>query len=139
MEKPAKILIIDDNSDYLFSMGTFLERNGFKVLKAEDGRKGLDMIKNDRPDLILLDVMMESTYSGLEVCKKVRGDSEVKDIPIIGISAMGDELGVHVDKWGNSEYFDVDEYLEKPVDKEKLLQRINVRLKKGVIRKPGEF
>ena len=139
MENPGKILIIDDNPDYLFSMGTFLERNGFKVLTAKDGRKGLDMIKKDRPDLILLDVMMESTYSGLEVCKKVRSDSEIKDIPIIGISGMGDELGVHVDKWGDEEYFNVDEYFEKPVDKEKLLQRINIRLKKGVIRKPGSF
>ena len=137
MENPGRILIIDDNRDYLFSMGTFLERNGFEVLAAEDGRKGLDMIKEERPDLILLDVMMESIYSGLDVCKAVRTDSELKDIPIIGISAMGDELDVHIDKWGDEEYFNVDEYFEKPVDKEKLLQRIKVRLKKGVIRRPG--
>ncbi|MBU0990213.1 MAG: response regulator [Pseudomonadota bacterium] len=139
MENPAKIIIIDDNADFCFTMETFLKRNGFEAFSAEDGKKGLDLIQKHRPDLILLDVMMETTYSGLDVCKKVRINPELKDIPIIGISGMGDELGVHVHKWGDSEYFSVDEFYEKPVDRENLLERIKVRLKKGVVKKHKHF
>jgi DNA-binding response OmpR family regulator len=135
VSNPAKIMIIDDNPDFLFTMETFLKRSGFETLTAEDGQKGLELIEKERPDLILLDVMMESTYSGLEVCKKLRANPDLKNIPIIGISGMGEELGVRLDRWGDDDYFSVDEYFEKPVDKEKLLERIKVRLKKGVIKR----
>jgi len=135
MEKIAKIVIVDDNHDLLFTMETFLSRNGFEVLTADDGRKGLDLIKEVHPDLILLDIMMETTYSGLDVCKGIRSDPNLKDIPIIGISGIGDEMGIRIDKWGDDDYFSVDEFFEKPVDREKLLERIKIRLKKGVIKR----
>lgn len=135
MDKPARIIIIDDNEDFLFTMETFLRRNGFETLTAEDGKKGLELIERERPDLILLDVMMESIYSGLDVCRRIRENPDTKDIPIIGISGMGDELGVRLDKWGDDDYFPVDEYYEKPVEKEDLLNRIKVRLERGVVRK----
>ena len=110
MDKTAKIMIIDDDSDYCFTMETFLNRNGFETLTAENGQEGLDLIEKERPDLILLDVMMQSIYSGLELCKRLRSNPDLKDIPIIGISGMGNELGVRLDKWGDDEYFKVDEY-----------------------------
>lgn len=135
MEKTAKIIIVDDNHDLLFTMETFLSRNGFEVQTADDGQKGLDLIKEVHPDLILLDIMMETTYSGLDVCKGIRSDPNLKDIPIIGISGIGDEMGIRIDKWGDDDYFSVDEFFEKPVDREKLLERIKIRLKKGVIKR----
>ena len=135
MEKTAKIIVVDDNHDLLFTMETFLTRNGFEVLTADDGQKGLDLIKEIHPDLILLDIMMETTYSGLDVCKGVRSNPNLKDIPIIGISGIGDEMGIQIDKWGDDDYFSVDEFFEKPVDREKLLERIKIRLKKGVIKR----
>jgi len=135
MENPEKIIIIDDNTDYLFTMSTFLKRNGYETLTAEDGQKGIDLIEKERPDLILLDVMMESIYTGLDVCKKVRTNPDLKDIPIIGISGMADELGVQVEKWGDEDYFKVDEFFDKPVDKEKLLPKIKELLEEGLIKK----
>ena len=135
MEKTAKIIVVDDNHDLLFTMETFLTRNGFEVLTADDGQKGLDLIKEIHPDLILLDIMMETTYSGLDVCKGVRSDPNLKDIPIIGISGIGDEMDIQIDKWGDDDYFSVDEFFEKPVDRAKLLERIKIRLKKGVIKR----
>ncbi|EFK09849.1 response regulator receiver domain protein [delta proteobacterium NaphS2] len=135
MGKPPKILIVDDNQDLLFTMETFLKRNGFDVLTADDGQKGLALIKESHPDLVLLDIMMETTFSGLDVCKAVRSDADLNDIPIIGISGIGDEMGIQIDKWGDDDYFSVDEFFEKPVDREKLLERIKVRLKKGVIKR----
>ena len=135
MENPSKIIIIDDNPDFRFTMETFLKKNGFETLTAEDGQSGMDMIEKERPDLILLDVMMESFYSGFDVCKSVQSNPALRDIPIIGISGMGTELGVSPETSGDEDYFKVDEFFEKPVDKEKLLDRIKELLAEGLVRK----
>lgn len=124
------IVIIDDNSDYLFTMKTFLTRNGFEVETADDGESGIALIKEKRPDLIMLDVMMETTYSGFEVCRQVRNDPELKKTTIFGISGMQDELGIKFDKYDDAEYFSPDIFFDKPVDKEALLAKIN-ELKEG--------
>ena len=122
---PSKIIIIDDNPDYLFTMKTFLTRNGFKVETASDGNSGIELVREHHPDLVMLDVMMESTYSGFEVCRLIRNDPELKTTPIIGISGMAEELGVKFDMYEDKEYFSPDAYFDKPVDKEALLAKIN--------------
>ena len=71
MAENLKIVIVDDNTDFLFTMETFLQRNGFEVQTAEDGQKGIELIKKERPDLILLDIMRESLFSGVDVCNLV--------------------------------------------------------------------
>ncbi len=124
MGNNLKIVMIDDNTDLLFTMETFLQRNGFEVLTAEDGQSGMDLIKKERPDVILLDIMMETLFSGFEVCKQVRSDEDLKDTPIIGISAMGDELDINYSQWPDYEYFRPDTFMEKPIDKQRLLQLI---------------
>ncbi len=118
------IVIIDDNSDYLFTMKTFLTRNGFEVETAEDGETGIALIKEKHPDLIMLDVMMETTYSGFEVCRQIRNDPDLKKTTIFGISGMQDELGIKFDKYEDSEYFSPDVFFDKPVDKDALLAKI---------------
>ncbi len=123
--KPLKIVVVDDNTDYLFTMKTFLSRNGFEVETAYDGKAGFELIKNERPDLVMLDVMMETTFSGFEVCRQIRNDSELKSIPIIGITGMEQELGINFDKYGDEEYFSPDAFFDKPVDKDALLEKIN--------------
>jgi CheY-like chemotaxis protein len=119
-----KILIIDDNPDFIFTMETFLKRSGFTTLTAQDGKKGVETAQKEHPDLILLDVMMETLYSGFEVCKRIRTDPELQSTPIIGISGMADELGVRYDEGRDREYFSPDAFFDKPVDKEKLLAKI---------------
>ncbi len=124
MGNSLKVVMVDDNTDYLFTMQTFLQRNGFDVYTAEDGQKGLDLIRKEIPDIILLDVMMESLFSGFELCKKLRTEDELKHIPIIGISGMGDELGLNFKQWPDFEYFSPEAFLDKPVDKQRLLELI---------------
>lgn len=126
--QPFLIIIIDDNADYLFTMKTFLTRNGFDVETAIDGATGIELVKNRRPDLVMLDVMMETTFSGFEVCRQMKSDPTLKEIPIFGISGMQDELGIRFDKYEDAEYFSPDEFFDKPVDKEALLAKINDRL-----------
>jgi CheY-like chemotaxis protein len=130
VDKAARILIIDDNPDFLFTMETFLNRNGFETIIAEDGEKGVQLAKKEHPDLVLLDVMMETLFSGFEVCKQLKLDPALKDVPIIGISGMGGELGVRYEKERDEEYFNTDDFFEKPIDKEKLLDKIKELLGK---------
>ena len=135
MEKSLKVVVVDDNSDYLFTMETFLERNGFSVFTADDGQKGLDLISREHPDIVLLDVMMESLFSGFELCKKMRTDDDLKNIPIIGVSGMSDELGLSYKQWPDFEYFSPDAFLDKPVDKQRLLELIPDTVEKAGKRK----
>jgi CheY-like chemotaxis protein len=135
MEKSLKIVMVDDNTDFLFTMETFLERNGFEVLTADDGQKGIELIRKEQPDLIMLDIMMETLFSGFEVCKQVRSDSDLKYIPIIGISGMGEELDIDYRQWPDYDYFRPDAFLDKPVDKQHLLQMIPEVIKKAQKRK----
>jgi CheY-like chemotaxis protein len=135
MGKNVKIVMIDDNTDFLFTMETFLKKNGFEVQTAEDGQKGIELIRKERPDLVLLDIMMETLFSGFEVCKAVRSDDDLKYIPIIGISAMGEELDIDYSQWPDYEYFRPDAFLDKPIDKQRLLQLIPEVIQKAQKRK----
>jgi CheY-like chemotaxis protein len=135
MEKDLKIVIVDDNTDFLFTMQTFLQKNGFVIHTADDGQKGIDLIKKERPDLILLDIMMETLFSGFEVCKAVRSDDDLMGIPIIGISAMADELNINYSQWPDYDYFRPEAFLDKPVDKQRLLQLIPEVIQKAQKRK----
>jgi len=130
MEKKGKIVMIDDNKDLLFTMSTFLNRNGFDTLTAEDGKAGLELVEKEQPDLVLLDIMMETLFSGFEVCKRLRTNPALKAIPIIGISGMGDELEVKFDEERDKEYFNPDAFFDKPVDREKLLEKIDELIRK---------
>ena len=135
MEKGLKIVLVDDNTDYLFTMETFLNRNGFEVKTSDDAKKGLEMVRSERPAVILLDVMMETLFSGFELCKQLRMDDDLKDIPIIGISGMVDELGIDYKQWPDYGYFKPDAFLDKPVDKQKLLRLIPETVEKANKRK----
>lgn len=130
MDKQRKIVIVDDNKDYLFATKTLLTRNGYEVTTAEDGKMGIGLIRKEKPDLILLDVMMETLFSGFEVCRQLKQDPDLKSIPVISISGMGDEINVQFNKDSDNEYFSPDEFLEKPVDRDLLLRKINGLLPK---------
>ena len=135
MEKSYKIVIVDDNTDFLFTMEAFLRKNGYEVLAADDGQKGLELIRKELPDLILLDIMMETLFSGFEVCKQIRSDNVLKDMPIIGISAMGDELSIDYRQWPDYDYFKPDAFLDKPIDRQRLLRMIPEVVRKAKKRK----
>ncbi len=119
-----KILIIDDDKVIVRYLGKFLTDNGYKTIVANDGKTGLTSIKTEKPDLIILDVMMETLFSGFEVYRKIKLDDDFNKIPIIGISGMADEINVQFDKNRDAEYFNPNEFLEKPVDKELLLKKV---------------
>ncbi len=124
-EKPiARVLIIDDSPAIGLSLKTFLEDQGYEGLCAHSGREGLEMVRRFRPDVVLLDIMMERPYAGFQVCAQLKSHPDLRRIPVIGISGMGDALGIHYSWEEDREFFNPDAYLEKPIDLEQLLATI---------------
>jgi DNA-binding response OmpR family regulator len=84
------ILIIEDEPVFRRIYKDFLETEGYKVLEAEDGEKGLNIIRNERPDLVLLDIVVPS-LSGFDILKKMRSEERTKEIPVIIFSVLGEK------------------------------------------------
>lgn len=125
MSTPAQplILVVDDNPDQLRLMERLLSSSGFNVIAADSGYKGLDVMSEVKPDLILLDVMMPE-MDGYEVCSRLQQNSETAYIPVIFITALGEEQ----DKTRAFSLGAVD-YLVKPVQKDTLLEKAHTHLK----------
>lgn len=118
-----RILVIDDLPENVFMLQDRLEHEGFEVLTAYDGYTGINKVKNELPDLILLDVMMPD-ITGLEVCKILVNDPITKDIPIILVTAKS---GAEDTKEGlEAGAFD---YIKKPFNRIELLARVKSALK----------
>lgn len=123
-DRSARVLIIDDNPSTVVSLKTFLEDHGYESLCAMSAREGLEMIRSFHPDLILLDIMMEAPYSGFHICSTVKTDPKLRHIPVIGISGMSERLGIRYCPETDREFFNPDAYLEKPIDFEDLLGKV---------------
>lgn len=119
-----KILIVDDDPVIVKFFEKLLMDNGYETLTAMDSDTCMDLVQKDQPDLILLDVMMERLYSGFEIYRKLKLDEKLSKIPIIGISGMADEIDVKFDKYRDAEYFNPDEFIDKPVDQDFLLKKV---------------
>ncbi len=115
---PAVVLIVDDNPQILELLEAYLEPLDVQVRLASDGQAALDTVAQERPDLILLDIMMPKR-SGFEVCRLLKDDPRYRDIPIVMVTALN-ELG-DLERARES---GADEFLTKPVNKTQLLDRV---------------
>ena len=118
MENPKKILIVDDDKDFLKALTTVLENNGYGIVTATDGAQALELARTESPDLILLDIMLPG-MNGFKVCRFLKFDENYKDIPIIIISAKADEEDKRLGRQMGAEL-----YITKPFEDEELLQAI---------------
>ncbi|MCK9424839.1 MAG: response regulator [Ignavibacteriaceae bacterium] len=118
-----KILVIDDQPENIFYLQDRLQKEGFTVISANDGRSGIEAAISQLPDLILLDIMMPH-MSGLEVCRFLVQDSRTSRIPIILVTAKTSAEDMREGLQAGA----VD-YIKKPINKIELLARVNSALK----------
>lgn len=120
-----RILIVDDEKDIVDLVAYNLEKEGYEVLKALDGEKALALVRAKKPALVVLDLMLPG-IQGLEVCKRLRRDAESASIPIIMLTAKGEELdrviGLEVG---------ADDYVTKPFSVKELVARIKAVLRRS--------
>jgi len=118
------ILVVDDEQDILDLIEYNLKKEGFKVLKAENGEKGIEIAKEYKPDLVLLDIMMPK-MDGLETVELIRKDEELKRTPVIFLTARSDEKTEieSLNKGG-------DDFITKPISTTKLVSRIKAVMRR---------
>ena len=126
----ARILIIDDDPDIVEAMRIVLESGSHKVASAKSGAEGLKNIKLEKPDLVILDVMMETMDKGFDVARVIKNDKDTKGVPILMLTAIKDKMGLDFKKEaGDETWLPVDDYMEKPLKPQELLEKVKKLLK----------
>ena len=124
MAEKKRILCIEDEAEMIDLTRLVLEREGFEVLGAVGGSRGLEIVKSEKPDLVLLDLMMPDV-DGWEVYRQMKADEELAHIPVIVITAKAQSidkvLGLHIAK--------VDDYITKPFSPQDLMNSVEKVLK----------
>ena len=134
----SKILVIEDNPDMVAALRMPLEANGYELATAPTGEEGLRKVKEVKPDLIILDAMMETQTAGFQVSLQLRSRDPAseyaayRDIPIMMLTAIHTTTTL---RFGPDEsYLPVDDFVEKPIDPDILLEKVRALLEgSGVI------
>ncbi|MBN2600876.1 MAG: response regulator [Candidatus Marinimicrobia bacterium] len=120
----SRLLFIDDDIDFLEVMRIFFEKNGYTVETATTAEAGKKKIIADKPDLLVLDVMMPSEFEGFELAREIRENLKLTDLPIIILSCIHDRKQVPYRFAPDKDYLPVDVFLDKPVNPETLLEKV---------------
>ena len=122
----AKIVVVDDDQDIRDSVTSMLETQGYDVITAKDRPEGMEKIKAEKPNLAVLDVMMDSSSDGFEMSRELKKDPELKDMPILLLTGAKQETGFDFESTaGDSEWCPVDGFLNKPVEPERLISEVS--------------
>ena len=128
MSAKSKIIVVEDEADILDVIEYNLTREGYKVLGFRDGEQGLEAIRGEEPQLVLLDLMLPG-IDGIEICKKVKEDPVTRDVPVIMITAKTEEsdvvLGLGVG---------ADDYVSKPFSPKELVARVKAVLRRAPLK-----
>lgn len=125
-----KILTIDDDPSFVEAITTLLEAKDYQVISADNGEDGFKLAKSEKPDLILLDVMMTHKTEGFDVSRNLRSDKDTKDIPIIMITGIRREMNLPFGFEPDEDWLPVAVLLEKPIKPEVLLKTVEENIKK---------
>ena len=120
-----RILIVDDDQDYGDALRIVLENNGYEVnhvLNIRDGQKALE---GEKPNLIILDVMMDRHTDGFDLCYNLKHDEACRTIPIMMVTAVTEKTGFKFSPETDGEYLEADAYVAKPISVAELLSRVN--------------
>lgn len=120
-----RILIVDDEEDLVKAVSFRLELEGYDVIEAADGQAALDKVKSERPDLIVLDLMLPK-INGYKVCESLKADASYKNIPVIMFTARAQDTDIKM-----SEEVGADSYITKPFEPAMLMATIKDLLKRS--------
>ena len=128
---PHKILLVDDDPDILDALSMILESKGYQVVTAQDGIEGLASLKAEKPDVLILDLLMPK-MDGFAVCKELQDPrwSKYKDVPILILTSVREEASRRRYELETGLELDVDDYVEKPISPDVLLDRIGKLINK---------
>ncbi len=123
MAAREKIAVVEDNIDTMKIINIILESEGYRIINAVNGEQAKKIIEEERPDLIILDVMIPK-IDGFSLCSWIRSRDGLKDIPIVLLTSVSRHIYNSKHSHKEMMYADIDEYLEKPVRPEVLLKVI---------------
>lgn len=118
-----KILVVDDDPDFVEAMRLTLEPNGYQVISAASGDEGLAKVKSEQPDLVILDVIMASVLDGLQMSQRMQENPEHKRIPVLMVTSIANTD--YAALFPTDEYIHIDGFLSKPVAPDVLLKRVS--------------
>jgi len=118
----AKILVVDDDPDFVEATSLVLEPNGYEVISAANGSEGLAKVQDERPDLVILDIMMASVLDGLSMSRRMQEIPELRRIPILMVTSIANTD--YAVLFPTDEYIHIDGFMSKPISPDKLLSAI---------------
>jgi len=125
----AKILVVDDDPDFVRATKIVLEKNDHEVITASSGDTGYRRAKEDRPALVVLDVIMDTVLDGLSVTQRMHDDPDLSEIPIIMVTSIANTD--YAELFPTDEFIHINAFLSKPFSAEALMKQVNKYLPKS--------
>jgi CheY-like chemotaxis protein len=119
----SKILVVDDDPDFVEITRIVLEKEGHEVIAARSGDEGLQRIREDQPDLVVLDVIMDTVLDGLSTSQRIHEDPMMRDVPIIMVTSIASTD--YASLFPTDEYVHVSSFMSKPITPKGLLRQVN--------------
>ena len=126
MDKGQRILVVDDDPIYIKSTKAILESNGYQVDSARNGEEALSKMRQSKPDLVLLDVMMDWVMEGVTISQEMMDERELQPIPIIMVTSIRSTEYQSI--FPQDQYLHIDSWLDKPCSPDKLISEVGKTL-----------
>ena len=130
IERKAKILLVDDDVDLVESTKTILESKPYEVIVAYEGNEGLRKAREEKPDLVLLDIIMP-VKNGFTAAEQFKEDPQLRKIPVLMLTSFSTRYGETTIPVSRGFTLEAEDYIEKPISPEELLARVEKHLKKA--------
>lgn len=124
----AKILVVDDDQDFVNAVRMVLEKEGHTVISAASGSAGYQRVQEDQPDLVILDVMMDTVLDGLFMSRRMYEDTATFNIPIVMVTSIASSS--YAELFPTDEYLHVRAFMSKPISPAELIKQVNKFLPK---------
>lgn len=125
----SKILVVDDDPDFVSATKIILEKNNHEVISAPSGDTGYFRARQDKPDLVILDVIMDTVLDGLSVSQRMHDDPDLRDVPIIMVTSIANTD--YAELFPTDEFIHINAFLSKPISADELIRQVNKYLPKN--------